>query len=224
MNESELIEAAKAGCNDSKTALLQMHNGFIHSRVKRYCKSAQDRDDYLSIAQMGMLHAIERYDPAFGASLITYARNWVDQHLRRYRDTDQLVRPAHNRGTRVKRRNSLGEYDGGKLDARRSELDQHFASTTFSLNAPLCDNGEDLIDCISSMIASPEDNVLESERLRILRDRLCGRSAREVATLLRGDKTLAEVGQRFRVSRERVRQVERDGIARLRATYEKACQ
>ena len=224
MNESELIERAQQGDNAAKTELLRLHAGFIMSLVRRHCRNSQDMGDYLSIAQMGFLHGVSRFDPSLGFKLLTYVANWVRQSLTRYRETDQLVKPAHNKRYRMRRRESLGDYDGSKLDDSRSMYDQQFASKVDSLNVAYCDDGEDMIYSISSSTPTPEEQSLENERLRILRDRLCGRNAREVATLLRGDKTLAEVGQRFRVSRERVRQVERDGIASMRRVYEKACQ
>ena len=219
IDDSALITQAKAGDNAAKTALLQKHNGFIYSRVKRYCRNAQDFDDYISIAQMGFLKAIDKYDPAFDCALIGYARHWIDQNLRRYREADHTVKPAYNRAQRFQRREALGEYDGTRADARRSEYDQQLRSEVFSLDVPRGETGEDWIEIIQSSTPTPETQLEQAQEVDLLKRRLRGMDRRTVATLLRGDSTLQEVGAPYRVSRERIRQIQNQGLAHMRRVY-----
>jgi DNA-directed RNA polymerase sigma subunit (sigma70/sigma32) len=81
------------------------------------------------------------------------------------------------------------------------------------------DDADDWIDALPSDAPTPEVEAEHNEQLQALRERLCGMDQRTVDALLRGESTLDAIGKRHRISRERVRQIQRDGVAVLRRKF-----
>lgn len=77
-------------------ANLRLAVNYITTRCQRLLRSA-DEDDVIQAANLGLLRAVERFDPTRGYKFSTYAYWWIMQSVNRFADTNNLIsRPAHH--------------------------------------------------------------------------------------------------------------------------------
>lgn len=241
---SELWRLAKKGDKKAKKRLVESNLRLVIPVAKKYYRSGVDFIDLIMEGNLGLMHAVDKFDPKRGFRFSTYASYWIEQAIRRaYDEQSKLIRiPPHalealRRWLRAweAMRAELGRSPtiqemGKKLDLSprqiRRVVDAHEAAKPVgSLDMPL-DEDENLF--IRDMITdSPERGP---ERIfSLLRDRndvsaaLKGVAPREKMILelrfgVTGKEpmTLEEVGKKLRISRERVRQLEERAMARLR--------
>lgn len=241
---SELWRLAKKGDKKAKKRLVESNLRLVIPVAKKYYRSGVDFIDLIMEGNLGLMHAVDKFDPKRGFRFSTYASYWIEQAIRRaYDEQSKLIRiPPHAlealrrwlrawEGLRVEMGRSPTLLEMGKklsLSPRqiRSVVDAHEAAKPVgSLDMPL-DEDENLF--IRDMVSdSPERGP---ERLfSLVRDKS------DVSTALRNvsprermilelrygvtgkePMTLEAVGKKLRVSRERVRQLEERALARLR--------
>lgn len=217
MTELELILAAQSGDLAARDALVTRYTSLVWSRANRRTSDAQLRADLFQAGIIGLLHAIDVFDSDRADTLYSMAFHHIDNAITLAKRDETTMKLPRNGHSRRRRRDELGDYDGTRLDKSRSRFDVEAARRFESLDEPLFDGTNDTLeDRISSATPTPEDEIQASETLARLKSELCGMDARMVASLLRGDETLASVGKRFGITRERVRQLEAQGMDRLR--------
>ena len=193
--------------------------------------------DLIQEGNLGLLKAIEKFDPERGLRLSSCARWWIRAHvLKHLMDNHRLIRVGTTQAQRKlffnlrkahKHFKSLGveatpERIAQHLEVKARdvcEMEQRMFNQELSLNAPL--RGEDesigMIDVLPSPGESAERSIarqqmqrLLAERLKRFGDKLEGRDVDiwERRLLSEDPLTLQELGQRFGVSRERARQLE----------------
>ena len=223
VDDSALILEAKAGSNAAKAALLKVHAGLIHRIIRRYCRVSQDFDDYEQVAALAFLGAIDSFTPSLGVKFSTYFTIAIKHRLQRYRTRDRIVvNPQWQQQKRlVARRAQLGDFDGSRLDSERGELDCALAShcgRVASLDIPIVDAADspDFKDCLVDLEPLADDRLVRAQLLHRARSAAGELRPSEREAVLREAATLAEVGARRGVSRERVRQLEARGIAEVR--------
>ncbi|MBL8023054.1 MAG: sigma-70 family RNA polymerase sigma factor [Elusimicrobia bacterium] len=241
---TELWRRAKKGDKKSKKRLVESNLRLVIPVAKKYFRSGVDFIDLIMEGNLGLMHAVDKFDPKRGFRFSTYASYWIEQSIRRaYDEQSKLIRiPPHAlealrrwlrewERLRVEHGRSPTIQEMGKklsLSPRqiRSVVDAHEAARPVgSLDMPL-DEDENLF--IRDMVSDRPDQGPE-RIFSLLRDRS------DVATALRGvsqrersilemrygvtgkePMTLEEVGKKMRISRERVRQLEERAMARLR--------
>jgi RNA polymerase primary sigma factor len=241
---SDLWRLAKKGDKKAKKRLVESNLRLVIPVAKKYYRSGVDFIDLIMEGNLGLMHAVDKFDPKRGFRFSTYASYWIEQSIRRaYDEQSKLIRiPPHAlealrrwlrawEGLRVQMGRSPTLQEMGKklsLSPRqiRSVVDAHEAAKPVgSLDMPL-DEDENLF--IRDMVSdSPERGP---ERLfSLVRDKS------DVSTALRNvsprermilelrygvtgkePMTLEAVGKKLRISRERVRQLEERALARLR--------
>lgn len=200
--------------------------------------------DLIQEGNLGLLVAVERFDPERGVRLTTYAVWWIRAYIQEYiRRSWSMVRFGTTRAEqrcfyRLRRERQRLERAGGKADPdrlaaalgiRRDELDAIESRITrrdMSLDDPAyLDTDETRGDRIADDQPGPESRLADRELSEQVKERL--RSAleeldpRERAILSRRyltarPATLKELGESFGISRERVRQLEVRAKAKLR--------
>ena len=202
--------------------------------------------DLIQSGNVGLMEAVQRFDPYQGVKLSTYAAYWIRAYILKYiLDNFRIVRLGTTRAQRKlffrlnKEKREL-ERQGfevePKLLAERLEvseadvvdMDQRLSEGDLSLNAPAHRDEPtraEFGDFVSSREPSAEQNVADAELRRVflakVREFAEGLDARdrklvEERVLADEPKTLAELGAELGVSRERIRQLEVRIVNRLR--------
>ena len=239
--EVRLARKIKQGDKRALEALTKANLRFVVSVAKQYQNQGLSLADLINEGNIGLIKAAKRFDETRGFKFISYAVWWIRQAiLQALAEQSRIVRLPLNRvGTlhkigKVSSRleQGLGREPSPEEIAKELELTENEVSDTLkisnshlSLDAPFSVSEDNsLIDVLEDEFQPSPDEALLSNSLRIeiekALDTLTPREA-EVINLyfgLNGEKalTLEEIGARFSLTRERVRQIKEKAIRRLR--------
>jgi RNA polymerase sigma factor (sigma-70 family) len=241
--EQSLVKEAIQGSRRARAQLVEAFLPLIGSVARNYRSSRQiTRTELMQEGVVGLLRALERYDPALGAPFWAYASWWVRQAMQQL--VAELTRPvvlsdrALRQLSRIK--NAYVSLNAEGHDATMAQLigqtglePAQLANLIAADRAPKAleepiggEEGE--IGVFGELIADPlaEDEyerVITSTAVGELRDLLSGLSDRERSILkarhgLDGQaESLRDIAARLGVSAERVRQIENRALGKLRA-------
>jgi RNA polymerase primary sigma factor len=241
--EIELARRIKKNDQIALEKLTKANLRFVVSVAKQYQNQGLSLGDLINEGNLGLIKAAKRFDETRGFKFISYAVWWIRQSiLQALAEQSRVVRLPLNR---VGALNKIGkafsnleqEYErepSASEIAEELEMTPYEVSDTLkisskhlSLDAPF-NQGDDnrLLDVIQDDLQPPPDDQLLDESLRVEVKRalttLSDREA-EVIKLYFGLErehplTLEEIGERFSLTRERVRQIKEKAIRRLRHT------
>ena len=214
--EEEQAFAALAAQGDRKARqhLIQANLRFVILVAKRYRNRGVPLEDLVNEGNIGLIHAAERFDPDRGVRFVSYAVWWIRQAILK-------AIPENSRLIRVPRSRS------GELPST-TELRMQAAQGTLSLDSPV--PGTEDSDSLGAFledrsVPKPEEVLVGVSLQEHLDSVLAGLSDREAYILrdrfgLAGSKriTLLEVGRKHGLSRERVRQIEKKALRKIRAS------
>ena len=241
--EVELARRIKAGDKDALEKLTKANLRFVVSVSKQYQNQGLSLPDLINEGNLGLIKAAQRFDETRGFKFISYAVWWIRQSiLQALAEQSRVVRLPLNR---VGALNKIGKaYSSLEQEYERepspSEIAEQLEMTDFevadtlkisgrhlSMDAPFS-NSEDnrLLDVIQNDHLPPPDDDLMDESLRVEIDRALATLTKREAEVVRlyfglGQEhplTLEEIGERFNLTRERVRQIKEKAIRRLRHT------
>jgi RNA polymerase primary sigma factor len=249
LTPQEEIELAARIKKGDKKAREQM----IKANLRLVVKIAHDYDglglpllDLISEGNIGLMKAVERFDPAKGGKLSTYGAWWIKQSIKRaLANQSKTIRlPVHlvdkiskMRRTSLRLQELLGreptdEELGEELAMTPSRVAQlrTAAIRPASLDAPIGDDeSNNFAEIVQDENAQTPYEQLEDKTItKMLQEMVKTLDVRE-ATILRyrfgldggNEKTLEEVGAKFGVTRERVRQIQNIALRKLRKMIEK---
>lgn len=242
--EQELARRMRAGDTSARDTLITTNLRLAMSVASHYTGHGLSLEDLIQEANIGLMKAVERFDPDKGFKFSTYAVYWIRQHCQRALDNDSTAirLPVHLRDdiTRLKRTAAaLAAATGADPDDARlaAELGwseakvarTHAAADTVriaSLDTPLGHDPDDstLLDLLADTDAADMiEIVAHAERRTLVEGLLAGlperlRCVLELRYGLDGGQphTLEQIGAMLGITRERARQLERDGLRRLR--------
>jgi RNA polymerase sigma factor (sigma-70 family) len=241
---AELWKKAKKNDKAAQKRITEANLRLVIPIAKKYYRPGVDFLDLIEEGNLGLMHAVEKFDPKRGFRFSTYAAYWIEQAVRRALDEQSKtirIPPHALEALRKwvkewdKMHSSLGRdptlhemADKLNLSARqiKSVLDAHEASKSVgSLDTPL-DEDENLFirDILTDKMELSPDQAFTATRMEDdLTDALkqVGEREQEILEMrfgLNGNErmTLEEVGRKLRLSRERVRQLEERGLLRLK--------
>ncbi|MCB0713855.1 MAG: sigma-70 family RNA polymerase sigma factor [Ignavibacteriae bacterium] len=244
--EIELAKRIKRGGAEGERALealVKANLRFVVSVAKQYQNQGLSLGDLINEGNLGLIKAAKRFDETRGFKFISYAVWWIRQSiLQALAEQSRIVRLPLNR---VGALNKIGKkfseleqkYEreptaseiAEELEMTMSEVTEtiKISGRHLSVDAPFA-QGEDnrLLDVLTNDAQPSPDHGLMSESLKIeVRRALSTLSEREaeVIRLYFGldrehSLTLEEIGERFNLTRERVRQIKEKAIRRLRHT------
>jgi len=239
--EVRLAKKIKQGSQQALEALTKANLRFVVSVAKQYQNQGLSLADLINEGNIGLIKAAKRFDETRGFKFISYAVWWIRQAiLQALAEQSRIVRLPLNRvGTlhKIGKISSSLEQDLGRepspdeiakeLDLSEMEVSDtlKISNSHLSLDAPFSISEDNsLIDILEDEFQPAPDEELLDQSLRVeiekALDTLTPREA-EVISLYFGlnhEKalTLEEIGSRFGLTRERVRQIKEKAIRRLR--------
>jgi RNA polymerase nonessential primary-like sigma factor len=241
VNELRLQLKAKrdegAAC---RRMLIQANGRLVISIASKYTGHGLSLAELSQEGVLGLIRAIDKFDVTKGVRLSTYASYWIRQSVSRAVavQTRVIRLPVHKVDHLGKIRRAMGQLTQ-KL-GRTPELEEIAAHTgdapqdihnllqdgqdTLSLEEPVGDDGATLADFVENDLTQALEDQVDSILLgREIRRALGGLSAREsrIVELRYGLRdgqplTLQDVAERFGLTRERIRQIEKEALSKLR--------
>jgi RNA polymerase sigma factor (sigma-70 family) len=238
----ELARRAQAGDASSQEQLIQRLLPLIEFTARRYRTEGLEHADLLQEGIVGLLRALQRYDPSRGVPFAAYATWWVRQSLQEARS--DFIRPMRLPPKALRQLSQLKSehqrlYQGERRSAGVAELAERTSielrqaealvaadARARSLDEPI-DNLEGELGTLGDLLEDPlsaaaYEEVIDAvagRQLRALLSRLTDRERDVVNARFGFDapvEKLGEVGERLGVSAERVRQIEERALAKLR--------
>jgi RNA polymerase primary sigma factor len=222
----------------TKQEMLESNLRLVVSIAKKFINRGVPLPDLIQEGNLGLIKAVDRFQYQRGFKFSTYATWWIRQSIQRaIADSARTIRlPVHlfdalNQLLRAQarireelRRNPTSYELADRLDlpVEKVEALLRAQSTPFSLDLPL---GDDLSlgDTLKFEGPSPEHDTLSADQWREVQRRLAVLSEREREILrrhyglgLQREETLDEIGSALSISRERVRQIEKAAMKKLR--------
>lgn len=240
-DEIKLAVKIKQGSQSALETLTKANLRFVVSVAKQYQNQGLSLGDLINEGNLGLIKAAKRFDETRGFKFISYAVWWIRQSiLQALAEQSRIVRLPLNR---VGTLNKIGkaysnleqefEREPSALElAMELDMDEEEVTDTLkvsgrhvSMDAPFTQGEENrLLDVIENEELPNPDHVLMKESLKTEIERaLATLSEREAEVIklyfgLNKDHslTLEEIGERFNLTRERVRQIKEKAIRRLR--------
>jgi RNA polymerase primary sigma factor len=233
------IETSDRTVRQAKRELMEANLRLVVSVAKRYLGSDLSLLDLVQEGNIGLMKAVDRFQYRRGFKFSTYATWWIRQAITRaIADHSRTIRiPVHmvetlNRISRVNRNmiNEMGREPTPEelaqrtgVPAKKVRLILESSRKPLSLETPIGEDSE-LGDFLEDKSAgSPNDSLLNQDLTTQVERALATLSPKEKEILrLRfgigeeGEHTLEEVGKRFAVTRERIRQIEAKALRKLR--------
>lgn len=238
--EAELAQRIRKGDQKALERLTRANLRFVVSVAKQYQNQGMSLPDLINEGNLGLLKAAERFDETRGFKFISYAVWWIRQSiLQAISEQSRIVRlPLNQVGSYNKINREISKFE--QLNERRPSLEEiaehidlptdkideamSISSHHVSVDAPFAE-GEDnsLLDVMVNEDIPTTDRTLVVESLKaeirhalnILSDR--ERKVIEDSYGICGPElTLEEIGTKYGLSRERVRQIKEKAIRKLR--------
>lgn len=239
--EIELTRRIRNGESSALDKLVKANLRFVISVAKQYQGKGLSLEDLICEGNLGLMEAAKRFDETRGFKFISYAVWWIRQSiLQALAEQTRMVRLPMNHVSTINKvskvveklhiqygkKPSIGEI-ADCLAMNESEVSTilKMIPRHISLNAPFDkEDGNCLLDVIgNSRSDSPDDSLMREslkEEINGILDTLKTREAEIIRFSfgLVGERslTLEEIGDHFKLSRERVRQIKNDALRRLR--------
>lgn len=238
--EVELAQQIKKGDRKALERLTKANLRFVVSVAKQYQNKGLSLPDLINEGNLGLIKAAERYDETRGFKFISYAVWWIRQSiLQAIAEQSRIVRlPLNQVGSVNRIARELNKFEqenerkpsveemADRIDLPEEKIAEAMKINTHhvSMDAPFAD-GEDnsLLDFLPNTDSPSTDNVLEQESLRTeigrVLDVLNDREQKVIKAFFgigMQEMTLEEIGDKYNLTRERVRQIKEKAIRRLR--------
>ena len=239
--EVELAQRIKAGDQIALEKLTKANLRFVVSVAKQYQNQGLTLPDLINEGNLGLIKAAQRFDETRGFKFISYAVWWIRQSiLQALAEQSRIVRLPLNKIGSINKINKTyafleqaherapsAEEIAKELDMTINDVKESLKNSGrhVSMDAPLVE-GEDsnLYDVLNSGESPNPDKVLLHESLRTEIERALETLTPREADVVRlyfglGNQhamTLEEIGEEFDLTRERIRQLEKLALCRLR--------
>ena len=247
--EIALAKQIKRGNKKAREQMIKANLRLVVKIAREYEGLGLPLLDLINEGNIGLMKGVDRFDTRKGAKLSTYASWWIKQSIMRALanqskiirlpvhviDTLAHIRKAEARLHETLDREPTDEEVAGDLgiDARRVRRYREAARAPVSLDSPIGDDDSASVSEVvaDSNAAAPFEQLASHADSELVREVLATLDKRESKILalrfgLDGNepRTLEELGERFGVTRERIRQIQEQALLKLRARIEKRNQ
>jgi RNA polymerase primary sigma factor len=244
--EVELSNKIRKGDEHARKAMIRSNLRLVINIAKRYIFLGSPFLDLIEEGNLGLMKAVDKFNPKKGFRFSTYAAWWIRQAIMRsIGQQDKTVRlPVYMneliakwKRTREQLTQKLNRLPTSEEIAKKlrisktkmNDINYWQTSKTSSLDEPIGEEGDNqIMDMIEDATAiSPSDEVerfFNKERMDDLLDKMAPRE-KKVLNMRFGmvdgkPRTLAEVADKLKVSRERIRQIEEKALMKLKKMVE----
>ncbi len=239
--EIDLARSIRKGNEEALDKLVKANLRFVISVAKEYQGQGLPLQDLISEGNLGLIKAAQRFDETRGFKFISYAVWWIRQSiLQALAEQSRVVRLPLNRVGAINKigraleslEKSFGREPSMDEVATKMEMSVYEVADVvktsarhLSLDEPFKEeDGNSLLDVIESDRYAPPDNTLMRESLQVEIDKVLSTLKPREAEIIKlyfgleGDRplTLEEIGEHFKLTRERVRQIKEKALRRLR--------
>lgn len=241
--EMELALRAKKGDETARARLLEANSRFVVSIAKKYQNRGLPLEDLISEGNIGLITALDKFEPETGNHFISYAVWWIRQSiLKAIGDKSRMIRLPMNKNTvflQVQGAKARLETSGEDVTlediAKECSMSAEdvkellgYASNVTSLDAPLTEGeGNTFGDFLESPMPGPEAEVIEKSLSESIDRILDSLSERERNVIIRRyglhdtkPLSLKEVGDIYGLTKERIRQIEKKVLNSFRQNSE----
>lgn len=247
---NKLWKRAKAGDKDAKNKIMELNLRLVIPTAKRFQRPGMELMDLIEEGNLGLMQAIDKFEPEKGYRFSTYAIYWIEQYIRKYieEQSGSIKIPSHAWGNLKKwfrAWNELKEANG--RDPSLNEMAKELNLTARQVKSIMDTlNAAKGVDSLTSLVheedeltledmisddgkGNPHDVFMKAENQDSIKrsmEELNDRD-REILIMRYGlvdnePKTLGEVAEKLGLSRERVRQIEERAVNLLRKAAQKA--
>ena len=238
--EEEAATAAAKGEKAAKNKLIRANLRFVVNVAKKYQTQGLPLADLISEGNIGLINAIERFDVTKGYHFISYAVWWIRQAiLKAICEKSRMIRLPLNRANELvqieKVRKELG---GAGRDseiaeiARQLDMDEdhvadliNISRDLISLDTPIYDEKDSslLSDFVEDRGYKPPHEVVVDKALREEINQVLNTLSQKESDIIqyrfglngRRPMSLKEIGSRYKLTKERIRQIEKKALKRL---------
>jgi len=242
--EENLARLSAAGDAAAREKLVKSNLRFVISIAQKYRGQGLPLEDLISEGNLGLLTAVERFDVEKGYRFITYAVWWIRQSITKaISEKGRMIRlPVSKKGELSQTDRSVKEMPGEaagaedddvakiarllKMPVQKTKHLMQVKQEVLSLEEPLLASYDDSLtrkDTIADDSHSSPGEAMERDDLKRELDTIIDSLGKRSAEIIRcryglgnsGIKTLQELGERFNLSRERVRQLEKRALWKI---------
>jgi RNA polymerase primary sigma factor len=241
--EIDLSKKIKKGDEMARKAMIRANLRLVINIAKRYIHLGIPLLDLIEEGNLGLMKAVDKFNPKKGFRFSTYAAWWIRQGIiRAIAQQGKMVRlPVYvnemltkwkktkEQLTQKLKRTPTDEDIAKRMKLHKDkieEINMWLSTKTSSLEAPIGEEEENqVLDLVENQNAvSPDasvEQIFDKERVENLLEKMTDRE-REVLDMRFGlvngkTHTLAEVAKKLGVSRERIRQIEEEALVKLRS-------
>lgn len=244
--ENALARRIKKGDKRAREKMITANLRLVVKIARDYENLGLPLLDLINEGNIGLIKGVERFNPRKGAKLSSYASWWIKQSIMRaLANQSKTIRlpvhvidkMAHIRKAEMKLREAfdrdptdmeIAEHLG--LNPRRIQQYREASRTPISLDAPIGDDDSNNVSEIvpDANASAPFEQLFKANDHSLVKEALSSLNKRESQILaLRfglGDRaplTLEEIGAQFKVTRERIRQIQEEALKKMRELIEK---
>ncbi len=227
----DLIESAKKGDKLSLEELVKKNSGLVWSVVKRFLQRGYESDDLYQIGTIGLIKAIERFDPSYEVRFSTYAVPLITGEIRRFLRDDGIIKVSRH----YKEINNRAQAVKSNFEARNmreptlSEISAEMGITVFELTEAMeactpcdsiyrtvCEDGKNEVYLLDKIIGSEDSALLDKASLKCAIDELDERERAIIAYRYFMDETQTVVAKRLKISQVQVSRIEKRTLQKIR--------
>jgi RNA polymerase primary sigma factor len=225
--EASLARKSARGSTAAKEALVRANLRFVVNIAKKYQHRGLPLDDLISEGNIGLMRAIDRFDVDMGYHFISYAVWWIRQSIMTaLSEKSRMIRLPTNRALELSRIEA--ELDTGRPRSERTAHLLNVSREPLSLDAPVgsAQDGALFGDTMEDTASQRQDELAIESSLRSDINEVLGSLAKKEAEIIQyryglngmRPHSLRELGATYRLTKERIRQIEKRAIRLLKAS------